>query len=706
MPSSGMGDPHAAAGHPPNRLGGEKSPYLLQHATNPVDWRPWGEEAFAEATRQDKPIFLSIGYSTCHWCHVMAHESFEDPAVAALMNRYFISIKVDREERPDIDGIYMTVCQMMTGRGGWPLTIIMTADKRPFYAATYIPRQDRFGQIGMLALLPRLHEIWRTRRQDIVDKAEEVVAALRAGREASPGSAPQIERLDAAFDQLAHLSDGTNGGFGSRPKFPTPQNLLFLLRYWKRTGNRHALGIAEKTLQAMRRGGIYDQIGFGFHRYSVDPHWLVPHFEKMLYDQALLAYAYTEAFQATGAKTYADTAREVFSYVLTRMTSPEGAFYSAEDADSEEEEGKFYLWRWEDVSGILDEADADLFRRTFRFEKTGNFTDELTGRKTGMNILHLAPSTEGAGGASPIIDPEREACVERARQTLFAVRQRRVPPQKDDKILTDWNGLMIASLAKAGACLDDPACVDAAERAAAFILGRMRRPDGALLHRFHDGEAGIAGTLDDYAFFTLALIELYEATGEASYLEAALDLTGVLMTAFKDPRGGFFFTPQDGEEILVRQKEIFEGAMPSGNAVAVWNLLRLGRMTGETTLLDEAWDAAAAFDHDLRQSPGAYAQFMVALDFAFGPAREVVVVGDPAAEDTRELLRALRSRFLPRTVVILRPAGEASPPICRLAPYTRDMPCIDSRATAYVCTGNACLQPTTDLPTMLASIDA
>jgi len=706
MPSSEMGDPRAGAGHPPNRLSGEKSPYLLQHATNPVDWRPWGEEAFAEAARQDKPIFLSIGYSTCHWCHVMAHESFEDPAVAALMNRYFINIKVDREERPDIDGVYMAVCQMMTGRGGWPLTILMTADKRPFYAATYIPRQDRFGQIGLLVLLPRIHEIWRTRRQDIVDKAEEAVAALRAGREAPPGAAPRIERLDAAFDQLARLFDGTNGGFGSRPKFPTPQNLLFLLRYWKRTGNRHALGMAEATLRAMRRGGIYDQIGFGFHRYSVDPHWLVPHFEKMLYDQAMLAYAYTEAFQATGEKSHADTAREIFSYVLTRMTSPGGAFYSAEDADSEGEEGKYYLWRWEDVDGVLDGADADLIRRAFCFEKTGNFTDELTGRKTGLNIPHLAPATSGSGVTSPAIEPAREARVERARQALFAVRQRRVPPQKDDKILTDWNGLMIAALAKAGACLDDPACIDAARKAAAFILGRMRRPDGALLHRFRDGEAGIAATLDDYAFFTLALIELYEATGEASCLETALNLTGVLLTDFRDPRGGFFFTPREAEEILIRQKEIFEGAMPSGNAVAVWNLLRLGRMTGETRLLDEAWNAAKAFDHDLRTSPGAYAQFMAALDFAFEPAREVVVVGDPDAEDTRELLRALRSRFLPRTVVILRPAGEASPPICRLAPYTRDMQRIDGRATAYVCTGNACLQPTTELRTMLAAIDA
>jgi len=706
MPSSGKGDPRAAAGRPSNRLGGEKSPYLLQHATNPVDWRPWGGEAFAEAARQDKPIFLSIGYSTCHWCHVMAHESFEDPDVAALMNRYFINIKVDREERPDIDGVYMTVCQMMTGRGGWPLTIIMTPDKRPFYAATYIPRQDRFGQIGMLELLPRIHEAWRTRRQDIVDKAEEVVDALRAGREASPGAAPRIESLDAAFDQLAGLFDETNGGFGARPKFPTPQNLLFLLRYWKRTGNRHALGMAETTLRAMRRGGIYDQIGFGFHRYSVDPHWLVPHFEKMLYDQAMLTYAYTEAFQATGAKTYADTAREVCSYVLSRMTSPEGAFYSAEDADSEGEEGKFYLWRWEDVGGVLDAAHADLFRHTFRFEKTGNFTDELTGRKTGMNIPHLAPETAGAEGAPPVTGPDGDPRLESIRRTLFTVRQRRVPPQKDDKILTDWNGLMIAALAKAGACLDDPAYIDAAERAAAFVLDRMRRPDGALLHRFRDGEAGIAGTLDDYAFFALALIELYEATGVASWLESALSLTGVLTTAFKDPRGGFFFTPDDGEEILVRQKEIFEGAMPSGNSVAVWNLLRLGRMTGKTALLDEAWEAAAAFDHDLRQSPGAYAQFMATLDFAFGPAREVVIVGDPTAEDTRALLRALRSRFLPRTVVILRPAGEASPPIGRLAPFTRDLPCINGRATAYVCTGNACRQPTTDLQAMLASIGA
>jgi len=690
-----------AAGQSLNHLIDEKSPYLLQHAANPVDWYPWSKEAFTEASRQDKPIFLSIGYSTCHWCHVMAHESFEDPAVAELMNRYFICIKVDREERPDIDMIYMNVCQMMTGRGGWPLTIIMSADKKPFYAATYIPKQDRFGQIGMMALLPGLHDIWQTRRNDIEHTADQIVSALQAGRDSSHKADPQIEILDTAFAQLDHLFDETNGGFGTRPKFPTPQNLLFLLRYWKRTDSRHALNMVEKTLQAMRRSGIYDHIGFGFHRYSVDQHWLVPHFEKMLYDQAMLAYAYTEAFQATNRQLYAATAEEIFSYVITQMTSPDGAFYSAEDADSEGEEGKFYLLRWEEVRDVLDEADADLFMREFNIEKAGNYTDELTGNNTGKNIPHLTPLRNKTGWSSSIKEDRKER-LEKARQKLFAARQRRVPPSKDDKILTDWNGLMIAALAKGGHCMDNQVYIKAAEKAAAFILGRMRRPDGALLHRFRDGEAGLAASIDDYAFFTFALIELYEATWNAPYLEMALELTSVLIAEFKDRKnGGFFFTPRDGEEIIVRQKEIFEGAMPSGNSVAIWNMLRLGHMTAATSLLDEAWDAASFFYNDTQQAPGTYAQFMVALDFAFGPSREVVIVGDPAKKDTLSMLRALNSRFLPHTVVILRPAGEASPPICRIAPFTKDMKSINGRATAYICANNVCEQPTTDIQKMI-----
>lgn len=689
------------SGPSPNRLIHEKSPYLLQHAANPVDWYPWGDEAFAEARRRDKPIFLSIGYSTCHWCHVMAHESFEDPEVAGLMNRYFVNVKVDREERPDIDKIYMDVCQMMTGHGGWPLTVIMSADRKPFYAATYIPKQSRFGRIGMMELLPGIHDAWMNRRGEIVRAAEQIVSALRPDPSATRKTEPGPEVLDAAFVELEHLFDPVNGGFGGRPKFPTPQNILFLLRYWKRTGNRQALHMAEKTLQAMRRGGIYDHIGFGFHRYSVDEHWHVPHFEKMLYDQALLVYAYTEAFQATGRPLYAATVEEVLSYVATRMTSPDGPFYSAEDADSEGEEGRFYLWTWEEIRTILDRSDVEGFMREFNIEKRGNYDDELTGNRTGKNIPCLSPPADERD-RDPGGDPDAGRRRERARRALWAVRQRRVPPHKDDKILTDWNGLMIAALAKAGRCLNNGTYIKAAEKAAAFIMGRMRRTDGTLLHRFRDGEAGIAGSIDDYAFFTFALIELYGATWDPSYLEMALALTAQLIDRFRDRwHGGFFFTPDNGEEILVRLKEIAEGAMPSGNAVALWNMLRLGRMTARTSLLDEAWDAASSFFDDVRLAPGGYAHFMVALDFAFGPSREVVVAGDKDEPGTLALLHALESRFLPHSVVILRPDGEECPPICRIAPFTEKMKSIEGRATAYVCSGNACRPPTTDTGTMM-----
>ncbi|MBN1661976.1 MAG: thioredoxin domain-containing protein [Deltaproteobacteria bacterium] len=685
----------------PNRLSHEKSPYLLQHATNPVDWYPWGDEAFTEAARLDKPIFLSIGYSTCHWCHVMAHESFEDPFVADLLNYYFINIKVDREERPDIDVVYMNVCQMLTGRGGWPLTIIMSADKKPFYAATYIPKYNRFGQIGMLELLPKLGEIWQTRRDDINLTAGRIVSALQAEADSAERAEPGISILHAAYDQLFSAFDEINGGFGTKPKFPTPQNLLFLLRFWKRSGDHYALHMVEKTLQAMRSGGIYDHIGFGFHRYAVDQKWLLPHFEKMLYDQAMLAYAYTEAFQATGRTFYAETAEEIFSYIMNRMTSPEGAFYSAEDADSEGQEGKFYLWEWEEISNHLDTADADLFISRFNMDKTGNYTDEMTGKKTGKNILRLTPLSDETSREGAVPD-DRKKRLDLARIKLYGIRDQRVHPQKDDKILTDWNGFMIAALAKGGQVLNRQAYIKAAENAAAFILARMRRPDGALLHRFRDGDAGIQGQIDDYAFTVFGLIELYNAAWHAPYLETALELTDGLLANFKDHKnGGFFLTPRDGEEIIVRQKEIFEGAMPSGNSVAIWNMLRLGRMTAKTALLDEAWEAASSFCAAVQQSPGAYTQFMTALDSAFGPSREVVVVGNPARKDTLLMLQAMQSRFLPHVTIVFRPAGEASPAICRIAPFTKDMKSIDGKATAYVCTNHVCEQPTTEIETMM-----
>ena len=689
-----------------NRLIHEKSPYLLQHATNPVDWYPWCDEAFARAEKENKPIFLSIGYSTCHWCHVMAHESFEDFEVAGLMNRLFINIKVDREERPDIDKIYMTACQMLTGSGGWPLTIIMSPEKKPFYAATYIPKTARFGRIGMMDLLPRLGDIWKNRRDDVDRTIDQIVTSLTSSASKSQRGEPTDAILTATYDHLAHMFDNENGGFGTAPKFPTPQHLLFLLRYWKRSGTDNALAMVETTLQAMRRGGVYDHLGFGFHRYSVDNKWFLPHFEKMLYDQALLAYAYTETFQATGIDFYGETAREIFSYVMRHMTAPEGGFYSAEDADSEGKEGKFYIWTWDELSSLLGQDEAALFAAVFNVTPSGNVSDETTGMPAGKSILYITRSLADTANDQSLSEKDLRTFIAEARLKLFTAREQRIHPHKDDKILADWNGLMIAAFAKGGQVFNDPAYTEAAAHAADFILKRMRRDDGRLLHRFRADEAGIPAQIDDYAFLLWGIMELYEVTFDAKYLTTARELTGDLMDNFWDHEaGGFFFTPHDGEPLIVRPKEIFEGAIPSGNAIAMWNMLRLGRITSDTELLDHAWHLASTFFTGVQQSPAAYTLFMAALDFAFGPTYEVVVVGDPAAKDTQEMLTALRSAFVPNKVVLFRPGDETSPDIAGIADFTEPLRSTDGKATAYVCINTACERPTVDIGTMLALLN-
>jgi len=685
-----------------NRLIHEKSPYLLQHANNPVDWYPWSDEAFEKANKEKKPIFLSIGYSTCHWCHVMAHESFEDPNVAHLMNTSFINIKVDREERPDIDKIYMTVCQMMTGSGGWPLTIIMTADKRPFYAATYIPKENRFGRTGMLELLPRIDEIWKSRRAEVNQTADHIVISLASIADDSKREDPTEDILKSAYDHLVHIFDDNHGGFGIAPKFPSPQNLLFLLRYWKRSDNKSALEMVEKTLKKMHSGGIHDHIGFGFHRYSVDQKWFLPHFEKMLYDQAMLAIAYTETYQATGNDLYAETARRIFDYVLQHMTSQEGGFYSAEDADSEGKEGKFYVWTHDEIAKVLDKNEVELMINVFNMEKAGNFLDEATGIKTGRNILYRTKSLAQMATDRGISEDDLSEAIESARRKLYEAREKRIHPYKDDKILVDWNGLMIAALAKGGRVFDNAGYVNPAGKAAEFILHRMRQNDGRLLHRFRDGEAGILAHIDDYAFFVWGLLDLYEATFNVDYLKQAHELNSDLIDNFWDDKdGGFFFTPADGETLIVRQKEIYDGALPSGNAIAMWNMLRLGRMTTNTELLDLALQTGSAFFRTVKQSPAAYTQLMVALDFAFGPSYEVVVAGYPQAKDTKEMLRALNAHFIPNKVVIFRPIDEEPPEIAGIAEFTKDLTAIGGKATAYVCVHNTCELPTTDVNTML-----
>jgi uncharacterized protein len=690
-----------------NKLISEKSPYLLQHARNPVDWYPWGAEAFERAEKENKPIFLSIGYSTCHWCHVMERESFEDPEVARLMNETFVCIKVDREERPDIDNTYMTVCQMMIGSGGWPLTVIMTPDKKPFFATTYIPKETRFGRIGMKEIVPSIKALWEGRKDELLTSAEQIAGAL--GQIESEGRGPLRgelgeSTLKQAYGQLSRSFDAQNGGFGTAPKFPTPHNLMFLLRYWKRFGDGHALDMVEKTLQAMRLGGIFDQVGFGFHRYSTDNRWLLPHFEKMLYDQALLSMAYIEAYQATGGKeAYEQTAREIFAYVLREMTSPEGGFYSAEDADSESEEGKFYLWTLGEVKRVLSPEEADLIATVFTMKKNGNFVDEATGKETGKNILLLKKPLAAITSDLAISLDELAQRLEGARTRLFEARAKREHPLKDDKILADWNGLMIAALAKAAQVFAETLYADAARRSADFILTHMVDAKGRLYHRHRDGEAAVTAFLDDYAFLTWGLIELYETTFEPGYLQKALDLSAMMLEHFWDgERGGFYFTADDADRVLVRKKEIYDGAVPSGNAVAMLNLLRLARLTGRPEYEEKAAALARTFSDAVMQSPGAYTQLMIALDFARGPSYEVVIVGNPQAEDTKAMVKALRKAFVPNKIVIFRPADEEAPEITRLAGFTKDLARLNNKAMAYVCSAFRCELPITETQQMLA----
>jgi uncharacterized protein YyaL (SSP411 family) len=693
MPQNAPGsDKEESAPGKPNRLISEKSPYLLQHAYNPVDWHPWGEEAFEKARREDKPVFLSVGYSTCHWCHVMAHESFQDPLVAGLINQAFVSIKVDREERPDIDQVYMRVCQMMTGRGGWPLTIIMTADKKPFFSATYIPKRGRFGQMGMVELVPRIRELWETNRDELLRSADQVVLHLGSSPPSDQGQELDVSTLDKAYQALAGIFDLENAGFGRVPKFPTPHNLMFLLRYWQRNKDRFALEMAETTLQAMRLGGIYDQVGQGFHRYSTDQEWLVPHFEKMLYDQSLLVLAYLEAYQATGRRIYSETAREILEFVQREMDSPEGGFYAALDADSEGVEGKFYLWQSEELKDLLNAEEQRLFFKIFDLRAVGNLE--------GWKILRMRSTLEDAAAVLQLPEQELAEKLEAIRQKLFNAQQKRVRPLRDELILTDWNGLFIAALARAAQVWSDDGYAQAARSAADFLLEKVRTPEGRLFHRYKDGPA-VQGNLDDYAFLVWGLIELYEASFDSKYLQIALDLNKAMIDHFWDDRvGGLFFTPDDGESLLVRQKEVYDGAVPSGNSVAMLNLLRLSHLTGTSELEERAAAISQAFSGVVSSQPLGHSMFMCALEFIFGSPAEVVLAGKPGEQGTLEMLSALRSRFFPSMVVLM-----AAEDLGGIANFAAGLSKLEDKVTAYVCAGHKCELPTTRPAEMLEILE-
>jgi uncharacterized protein len=687
----------AGRGVPPlNHLKDEKSPYLLQHAANPVDWYPWEEEAFEKARREDKPVFLSIGYSTCHWCHVMEEESFEDVAVARLMNEVFVSIKVDREERPDLDDHYMAVSQALTGGGGWPLTIVMTPDGKPFFAATYVPRGNAYGRTGMLELVPRIGELWKSRREDVLSSANSIAAEIvRLADAPAGGGVFDGASLVRAAGAITAGFDAEHGGFGEAPKFPMPTVYPFLLRAWRRSGDAALLGMVEKSLVAMRGGGIYDHLGFGFHRYATDAAWRVPHFEKMLYDQALLALAYTEAWLATGNDFYRRTALEVFVYAMRDLRSPEGAFFAAEDADSEGEEGKFYLWRAREIASVLGAEDAARFMGEYGVSEEGTFDGPGVGTGVeagGLNILYRKPDDTSAPGA--------------AEEKLRRVREGRVRPFRDDKVLADWNGLMIAALSRAGAAFDEPSLIEAAGGAADFVLGRMRDRRGQLLHRWRDGEAGIPAFADDYAFLALGLLELYAAGFDTRRLEAAIEITDDFVARFwDDAAGGFFQAAADAVDgRALRRKAITDGVMPSANSAGLLVLARLAEITGRQGYRQKAEQLVLRYPRNAPDQALSFGAFFSTLDLVVGPAYEVVVAGDPAAADTKAMLRELRRRYLPHVTVLLRPTDTMDPPITRLAPFTASQTSIGGRATAYVCEAGSCRLPATDIATMLKQL--
>ncbi len=664
-----------------NRLIHEKSPYLLQHAYNPVDWYPWGKDAFEKAKGEDKPIFLSIGYSTCHWCHVMERESFEDREVAEVLNNYYVSIKVDREERSDIDSIYMSACQAITGQGGWPLTVIMTPDKIPFFAGTYFPKTKKYGHPGLMDLLLQIKTAWDTERARLVRIGNDVVEMIKHSPEGAKDETLDEKTPDNAFRNLQSSFDRSYGGFSGAPKFPMPHNIMFLLRYWKAKGEHRALQMAETTLKGMYKGGIFDHIGFGFSRYSVDDKWLVPHFEKMLYDNALLAMAYTEAYQATGNRLYKDIAQKIFTYVMRDMTSSEGGFYSAEDADSEGEEGKFYVWTPEEIKAIVGEDNGRLFCKHYDIKPGGNFE--------GKNIPNLIyTNLEELQRNEPLMSK-----LEAIRQTLFVYREQRHRPHRDDKILTPWNGLMIAAFALGGRAFNENKYIKIAEKALEFIEQNLLGTDGRLLARYRDGEAALLAYLDDYAFLILGLLELYRSTFKTDYLQRALELNEDMLGIFgDDDSGGLYLYGHDSEQLITRPKEAYDGAIPSGNSVALYNISRLFRLTGDANLKHKAEGLINAFGGEVSRNPMGYTFFISALMFHEGPTKEIVLTARSRAH-AGDMLEKINEGFMPFATVLLNTKPNN---LDKIAPFTKEQKMLEGKPTAYVCENFACLRPTTD----------
>ncbi|MCU0771258.1 MAG: thioredoxin domain-containing protein [Verrucomicrobia bacterium] len=667
-----------------NRLAAEKSPYLRQHACNPVDWYPWGEEAFRRARAEDKPVFLSIGYSTCHWCHVMERESFEDARVGAFLNEHFISIKVDREERPDIDKIYMTFVQATTGSGGWPMSVFLLPDLHPFYGGTYFPPEPRHGRPSFLQLLEQISRVWHTRRTEIERNAFEVQEQLAAAlTRPAAGSDADLDSdlIRRAGQGLKRMYDAEHGGFGGAPKFPQPSQPELLLRYARRFDDSEATRMVLETCARMAAGGIHDQLGGGFARYSVDAAWRVPHFEKMLYDNAQLLDLYLHACLVSGNLIHAETARNLVRYVLRDMTHPEGGFYSAEDADSEGHEGKFYCWTKAELQSLLDPAELELVVRHFGITEQGNFTDHShPSPLPGQNVLSVVDTN---------LTPEDTRRLAAAKARMVKAREQRVRPPLDDKILTSWNGLMLGALAQASVILGDHPLRAAAERNLAFLKTRLWDAESKTLHhRWRDGERDAVQLLDDYAFLLEGVLHLYEATLKPAHLEFAMNLADRMLAKFYDPtHGGFWQAPADSPHLILRIKEDYDGAEPSGNSVAALSLLRLAAITARNGYRQAAIKTLALFQDRLQNTPQALPRMLQAVDFALQEPYRVVICGDPDAKETRALLQAAHSIYQPHKVIL----GTAPP----VQEFARSLSA-QREPIAYVCTGTACQTPTSE----------
>ncbi len=683
-----------------NRLAGESSPYLLQHAHNPVDWYPWGAEALARARAEDKPILLSIGYSACHWCHVMERESFEDETTAELMNRLFVNVKVDREERPDLDAIYMQAVQLMTGHGGWPMTVFLTPAGVPFWGGTYFPPEERHGMPSFQHVLQAIADAWRDRRDEVLASGDELRQHLRQQLQPRPARDPLDTSLLAAATQgLLGQVDPRDGGFGGAPKFPQPMAIELLLRQWQRDGDERSLSAAVDALTRMARGGIYDQLGGGFHRYSVDAQWLVPHFEKMLYDNAQLARAYLAGYQATGSELFRAVAEQTLDYVLRDMTDPGGGFYSAEDADSEGEEGRYYVWTPDQVRAALGEEDARVVMAVYGVTAEGNFEGATT-------VLHLARDPAQVADDLGLREAEVRAALDRGRRALFDARQGRVRPGRDEKIVTAWNGLMLRALAEAACILGRDDYRAAAIRNGAFLLSTMRTPEGRLLRTWRAGhQAKIDAYLEDYANAADGLLALYEATFDPRWLSAAIELADAIVERFADDEnGGFYDTSQEHEALVTRPKDLFDNATPAGNSVAADVLLRLALLTANHRYRRQAQAVLELVRESLGRYPLGLARMLSALDFLLARPKEIAIVGDPGAAETRSLLGVVYERFLPNKVVAGAAPGDDR--AAALTPLLRDRPQRDGAPTAYACEQYACLAPTTSPAELRAQLSA